>query len=170
MRRGWILAVALLALALPQLVYAQTRTWFGFQVGVRGGDVPPPPVVLRSEPRLVMVDDVYVVDDDRCDDDMFQQSGAWWRMHGGDWYRARSWRGPWYAVDVRYVPRPILVVPERRWKHRHEPWAWAARDDGRYRGHDRDWRDHDRDEHGHDRDHGKHGHGHGKHGHGHDDD
>ena len=33
MRRGWILAVALLALALPQLVHAETQTWFGFQVG-----------------------------------------------------------------------------------------------------------------------------------------
>ena len=62
MRRRWILAVALLALALPQLVHAEMRTWFGFQVGIRGGDVPPPPFVLRSAPRLVVVDDVYMVD------------------------------------------------------------------------------------------------------------
>ncbi len=152
MRRMWIFAVALLALSQAQPLHAESNTWFGFQVGISGGNPPPPQVVFRAEPRTVFVNDVYVVDDERCDDDVFRSDGVWWRLHGGYWFRSATWRGPWLVVDVRRVPERVLVVPARHWKHhpRGGRTVIVVRDG-----------DHDRGRHR--------GHGHG-HGHDHDDD
>ena len=112
---------------------------------------PVPPVAIRTEPRFVMVNDVYVVDDDRCDDDVFRADNLWWRLRGGYWYRAASWRGPWLAVDVRRVPERVLVVPARHWKHH-------PRHDGRMVIVEHDRGRHEGEHHGH-----GHGHGHGDH-------
>ncbi len=109
-----VAAVALSSQAAP--AQAETQTWFGFQVGINGGNAPPP-VVFRSQPRVIVVDDVQVVDDDRCDDDVFRANNTWWRLRGGYWYRSSSWGGPWMSIDVRRVPERVLVVPARHWKH-----------------------------------------------------
>ena len=159
MRRIWIFAATLALLHAAAPLHAQTRTWFGFQVGVGGGNAPPLPVIFRSEPRVIVVNDVQVVDDDRCSDDVFCSDDAWWRLSGGYWYRSRTWRGPWVSVDVRRVPDRVLVLPASHWKHH-------PRHDGRtlvvLRGRDRD------DD---DRDHGRHrGRERGHHHHGHDGD
>jgi hypothetical protein len=149
-RRIWMLAAALTLAGLPQPLHAGTPTWFGFQIGVSGGDAPPP-VAFRGEPHVIVVDDVQVVEDSRCADDMFRADDVWWRLRGGYWYRASSWRGPWLSIDVRRVPRQVLVVPARHWKHR--PYYDSRRvvvreerhDRGRHRGHDRG-RGHERDD------------------------
>ena len=138
MKRLWISVAALLLATHAQPLHAETQTWFGFQVGISGGNAPPP--VFRSEPQVVYVNDVYVVDDDRCRDDVFRADGLWWRMHSGYWYRARSWNGPWVGVDVRRVPERVLVVPARHWKHhpRHSSRTVVVlndHDNGRHRGH-----------------------------------
>ena len=141
MKRLWMIAAALVLMNLAQPLHAETQTWFGFQVGISGGSPAPPPVVFRTEPHYVVVNDVYVVDDDRCDDDMFRADNLWWRLRGGYWYRAASWRGPWMAVDVRRVPERVLVVPARHWKHhpRREGRTVIVvqdrHDNGRHRGH-----------------------------------
>ncbi len=138
MKRHWIFAAALLLVTQAQPLHAETQTWFGFQVGISGGSAPPP--VFRAEPRVVYVSDVYVVDDDRCDDDVFRSDNVWWRMRGGYWYRANTWRGPWVGVDVRRVPERVLVVPASHWKHHPRRSARTVivvndRDNGRHRGH-----------------------------------
>ena len=122
MKRLWIFAATLVILGQAVPLHAETQTWFGFQMGVNGDNAPPPPVVFLSEPRVILVNDVQVVDDDRCDDDVFRSDNMWWRLRGGYWYRAGSWRGPWVGIDVRRVPERVLVVPARNWKHhpRHE--------------------------------------------------
>jgi len=147
MRRLWILAAAFVVLSHAQPLHAETQTWFGFQVGISGGSPPPPVVAFRAEPHYVVVNDVYVVDDDRCDDDVFRADNLWWRLRGGYWYRAASWRGPWVGVDVRRVPERVLVVQARHWKHhpRHDGRTVIV------------VQDHDRDHH---RGHGHDGHGH----------
>jgi len=138
MQRLWILAAALVALALAQPSHAETQTWFGFQVGISGGSPSPPPYMFQREPRVVVVNDVYIVDDDRCSDDVFRHRNRWYRLHGGYWYRASSWRGPWVTVDVRRVPERVLVLPARHWKH-HPRYAKrggiVVRGDDRGRGH-----------------------------------
>lgn len=167
MKRLWMPAamLALLALAVP--LHAETQTWFGFQMGVNGGNAPP--VVFRSQPRVIVVNDVQVVDDSRCDDDVFRADNMWWRLRGGYWYRAGSWRGPWLAVDVRRVPERVLVVPASHWKHyprhdgrnvvvvRNERSRYEHHDNGEHRGWDHGHGNRDK---GHDDGHDDHGHGH----------
>ena len=149
MKQLWIFAATLVLVSQAVPSHAETQTWFGFQIGVNGGNAVPLPVVLRSDPRVIVVNDVQVVDDGRCDDDVFHADNLWWRLRGGYWYRAGSWRGPWMGVDVRRVPERVLVVPERHWKHhpRHEGRSvFVVREDhdrGRHRG-----REHEH-EHGH---------------------
>jgi len=152
MKRVMMIAAALAVMSVAKPLHAETQTWFGFQVGISGGS-PAPPVVFRSEPHAVMVNDVYVVDDPRCGDDMFRADNMYWRMRGGYWYRAVSWRGPWVAVDVRRVPERVLVVPARNWKHhpRYESHTVVVEhehhDNGRHRGegHGHGHGDHDDD-------------------------
>jgi hypothetical protein len=157
MRRLWIFAATLVLFSQAAPLHAETRTWFGFQVGVSGGNAPPP-MVFRSEPHVIVVNDVQVVDDDRCSDDVFRSDSMWWRLRGGYWYRASSWRGPWVGVDVRRVPERVLVVPADHWKHhpRGEGRNVIVVRDGdhdrgrhrgeeRGRGHGRGHRDHDDD-------------------------
>jgi hypothetical protein len=150
MKRLWMIAVALMATSLAQPLHAETQTWFGFNVGISGGS-PAPPVVFRTEPHYVVVNDVDVVDDPRCDDDVFRANSMYWRLRGGYWYRAGSWRGPWVAVDVRRVPERVLVVPASHWKHhpRYEGRTVIV--------------EHDRGRHEGEREHHDHGHHHGDH-------
>jgi hypothetical protein len=130
-RHLWLLVLTMgLAGAAPPL-HAENTTWFGFQVGVSGGNAPPP-VVFRSEPHVIVVSNVEVVE-------------TWWRLRGGYWYRSASWRGPWVSIDVRRVPERVLVVPAEHWKHRPRhggEYAVAGREEGRgrarHRGHDDD--------------------------------
>jgi hypothetical protein len=161
-----MLAAVLVLFVQAAPLHAATQTWFGFQIGVNGGNAPPP--VFRTAPRVIVVNDVQVVDDTRCDDDVFCADHMWWRLRGGYWYRSGSWRGPWYAVDVRRVPERVLVVPARNWKHypRHDERSVVVvhnererydrhdngehRGDDRGRGHKKDHDDHD--DHGHDGD------------------
>jgi hypothetical protein len=118
--RRTVLLLAMLALACAAPTSAETRTYFGFQIGVSNAP-PPPAVVFEREPRVVMIPStrVYMVDDDDVDCDMFQYGRYWYACDDGYWYRARSCEGPFRVVDVRYVPRQIFYVPEKHWKHRH---------------------------------------------------
>ncbi len=121
----------ILAAASPGI--AQT-SW---GVSVNLGNAPPPPVVVvREEPRVVMVpgSTVYVVDDDRYAYDCFRSGVYWYAWNDGYWYRSRAWRGPFTAVESRSVPRAILIVPQKHWKHHpHGGRAGLAK-----RQHDRD--------------------------------
>jgi hypothetical protein len=138
MKPTLILAAALVLLGRAQPSHAETQTWFGFQVGIRGGSPAPPPYSFHDEPRVVIVNDVHVVNDPRCRDDVFRARNAWWRLYQGAWYRSAAWHGPWVMVDVRRVPESILVVPARHWKHhprhRHRD-VLVVRDHDRGRGH-----------------------------------
>ena len=150
----WLAAVAVALSSQAAPVRAEAQTWFGFQVGVNGGNAPPP-VMFRNQPRVIVVDDVQVVDDARCDDDVFRANNTWWRLRSGYWYRSSSWGGPWMSIDVRRVPERVLVVPARHWKHhpRHggrNVIVVRERDGERGRqgrhGRDRDRKHHDHDD------------------------
>ena len=122
MRKPIIAAVAVLAIAAVAGVTApgHAETYFGFNIGISNAP-PPPRVMFRSAPRVILVPETraYVIDDSYGDPgyDMFQADGYWYVVDDGYWYRARSYRGPYRVIDVRYVPRRVLTVPERRWRH-----------------------------------------------------
>lgn len=128
------LAVLTVALAWASVAGAQTRTYFGFSIGLN--DAPPPPRIYAYEPAPMQVipgTSVYVVNTD-SDYDMFRYGPYFYVMNDGYWYRARRYGGPFYAIDVRRVPEPILALPASHWRHRD--W-WNA--NSNWRG--RDWRD-----------------------------
>ena len=149
------------ALALALAAPASAETYFGFHIGI--GNAPPPPtVVFRHEPEVVFVRTagVYVVDSP-YDCDMFRYGAYYYISDNGYWYRARSYRGPFRVIDVRYVPRPVFHVPARHWK-RHWRNNHVAHWD-----HDRGYRSYrsDRGDRADRGEHGRHkkGRGHGDH-------
>ena len=156
--KRYAIGLTVLALSIAASASAETRTYFGFQIGI--GNAPPPPVVVFHGPPPVYCEPetrVYVVRSDYDHDrDVFRYGNNWYMCNDGYWYRARSYRGPFMVCDVRSVPRPIFYVPQHRWRHYpHSLVSWKeARGHGRK--HD-GWKSRD-----HGRDHGR-GNGNGKH-------
>jgi hypothetical protein len=111
---------ALLGLALAGPALAATSV----SVNIGIGSAPPPPVVVyREQPPWTFVPErrVYVVDDDRCDYDLFRVGTYLYIYNDGWWYRARSHRGPFVAIEERRVPESIFLLPEGRYRWRHHP-------------------------------------------------
>jgi hypothetical protein len=148
--------VALMGLASARAASADVH------VQLQIGDAPPPPhVVFVREPHVVYVPEerVYVVDDPYAGDhDYFRYGTSWYVFTDGYWYRAASWRGPFFVVEPRYVPTAIYHVPPGHWKHRA---VWMPPGQAKKMAH----AEYDNDDNEGDHDHG-HGHEHG-HGHGH---
>ena len=107
-----------LALGLLVPFVAQAATSVGVNISI--GNAPPPPVVVvREEPHVVLVPNssVYVCNDRRVGYDSFRYGVFWYVYNDGYWYRARRWGGPYRAIEVRSVPRAVMVVPARHWRH-----------------------------------------------------
>ena len=94
------------------------------------------------------------------DDEVFFYNGWYWCRRPNGWFRARTPRAPFLFIDRGRVPRPLMRVPEGRYRN------WRREDHREWREHRRDERREDRREEGrgeHGR--GEHGHeGHGRHG------
>ena len=126
MRRSVMFGCALCAaLLVPQT--ASSRLYYGFTVGVLRAP-PPPAIRMFREPRTVLTGDamVYMANDPalRLDGDLFRYGQYWFVYSKGYWYRARAHRGPYAVIDVLKVPRAIIGVPRKMWKH--HPLAMAA--------------------------------------------
>ncbi len=111
-----------------------------------------PRVVFEDEPDIVVIPGtrVYRVLDD--DYDIYRCGRYWYYNYDDDWYRARSYRGPWFYVGYRGVPRQVGYAPfyyHRHWREfRHERGYVNPHDRGyfiprgRGRGGEGDWRHH----------------------------
>lgn len=179
----WTLGLAALVVAASTTVAmpakAGTSVDVQIQVGdrYRGGEV-----VFRSEPDVVVVPStrVYFVRD--YNHDVYRYGSYWYFVDRDHWYRAHSWRGPFYHVRYSSVPRPICTVPvqyRRHWKQPGPPPHAVAK--GYYKDKDRHGYDkhdynHDRNDRANSRDRDEdreayngngnnNGHSHGKHGH-----
>ena len=118
---------AFFALLLAAPAFAET--YFGFNIGIN--NAPPPPRVRFFQPppvEIVPNTSVYVVENP-YGYDMFQYGGFFYVSNGGYWYRAHSYRGPFVAVDARYVPRAIYSVPPGHWRH-----DWRNNENAGYEG------------------------------------
>jgi len=116
MRRFALLLGMAQLMALPLAAHAET--YMGFRVGTLNAP-PPPPLAFNQLPATTVVpgSSVYVVNDSRCTVDVFRYNVYWYAYRDGYWYRCRSHRGPFTVVDVRNVPKPVLSVPARHWRH-----------------------------------------------------
>jgi len=160
MKRLIGLSTLALAALLATGAGAQTRTYFGFQIGVT--NAPPHRFAYMPSPDLYYEPSsrVYVVENGYDDWDMFRYGSSWYACDGDYWYRANSYRGPFYVCDVRVVPRAIFYVPRDHWRRYPRPLAtWRNRghggdryvvrdrgqyDDRRWSGRDVSWRSNDR--------------------------
>ena len=119
MKRVEVFACAVCAVLLSSSV-ASSGTYYGFTEGI--ANAPRPPLIRATrEPHALLSGDamVYVVDDSglRFDGDLFHYGQYWFAYTRGYWYRARSHRGPYAVIEVRRVPRAIIGVPRKMWKH-----------------------------------------------------
>ena len=78
---------------------------------------PPPAVEFKKEPEVILIPQsrVYYVPDLKYD--LFRYGRYWYINNDGNWYRARSYRGPFNSVGFTRVPRSIARVPSKYHKH-----------------------------------------------------
>ena len=113
-----MMALALLTVAAcaPQAAIG-SRSYLGFSIDISSAP-PPPRILVMEQPAMERVPSTsvfYVVNDPGYD--LFRYGETWYVLSGGFWYRASSYSGPYTVIDVRRVPRAILTVPARHWKH-----------------------------------------------------
>ena len=79
-------------------------------------NVGPPPIVFPTPPRLVVVPDTRVYYAPEAGINLFVYDGRYYSFHDGAWFRATSHRGPWVAVPIARVPRPVRGVPAQYYR------------------------------------------------------
>ena len=126
-----------------------------------GVNIVPPAIAFDAPPRLVVVPGVphvhYAPD---VSVNYFTYDDAYYTYDDGNWFVAHTDRGPWSYVERRYVPAPVLRVPNRY--YRAPPRLvggghWKGHGHRSYK-HESSWHG---DNHGRGKKHG-HGKGHGK--------
>ena len=107
-------------LILPFMTYpALGIAGVDINVGVNLGlPPPPPPFVMHAPPPVVVVPNTYVYYIPDAQVDIFFYHGHWYRPHGGRWYRANGYNGPWTYIERERVPVAIHHLPPN---YRHIP-------------------------------------------------
>ncbi len=131
---GWagILVVAA-GIAMPAGAHAQSVSLGvqtnNLQLGINLGPTPPPLAVVPAPAVAVPGPPVYYAPG--LPYNYFVYRNVYYLFRDARWFRARHYGGPWVAIAIAQVPRPILAVPvdfyrERpaRWA-RHGPPPWA---------------------------------------------
>jgi len=138
MRRGLLLGGMLLTVAglVPAPAAARTDVHIGINLG--------------APPQLVVVPGTPVYYAPAVPYNYFFYGGQYYLFHQGAWLFAPTHNGPWSAIAVEYVPRPILSVPvpyyrapPPHWKKhgRHGPPPWAPAWGHRKKWKGKDWDD-----------------------------
>lgn len=119
---------------------------------------PPPPVVLASppppsvsvdisigtRPTLAVVPGSAVYYAPHVAYNYFAYGGRFYVYQNDVWLSARAYNGPWTAIALERVPRPVLGVPVQyykappgHWKKKHGPPPWAqAKGHAKTKGYD----------------------------------
>ncbi len=130
-------------------------------------NIPLPGLVISAPPAMIVIPGTYVYYPPDVEVDIFFYHGYWYRPHGGAWYIANGYNGPWRAVGPGRVPHALIDLPPG---HRHIPPGHERMPYGQVKKNwrtwekERHWDEHERGEHeGHGQGHGR-GHGEGRHG------
>jgi hypothetical protein len=126
-----LLLVELLTIASP----APAEVSINVNIG------PPPPIVVTAPPPVVVVPAVPLVQYvPTLRADVFRFDTDWYYWHGGHWFVAPSYQGPWTHVLVSKLPRPIRLVPAQYYKippgHLKKMAGPPGHAKGRGKGHD----------------------------------
>ena len=91
-----------------------------------------PPVIIQTPPQLVVVPGTPVYYAPGVNFNYFAYGGQYYVFHGGEWFYATAYSGPWGYIALEHVPQPVLAVPvpyykvpPGHWK-RHGPPPWAG--------------------------------------------
>jgi len=123
----WLLC---LTVAFPLLGSARRAMASDVSISLSIGDrYHGPDLIFDSAPTVVVVRGhrgvYYVQDSDR---DIYRYGHIWYMNYEGDWYRASSYRGPWFFVGYRSVPQNVYSVPvqyRRGWSdYRDSHYNW----------------------------------------------
>jgi hypothetical protein len=79
---------------------------------------PPPPLVIPAPPPVYVIPDTYAYFAPDVETDLFFYGGFWYRPHGGHWYRASHYGGPWGFIVLKNVPGVLIKLPPG---YRHVP-------------------------------------------------
>ena len=110
----------------------------------------PPPVVIQSPPPMAVIPGTYVYIAPDISVDILFYRGHWYRPHGGHWFRASSYNGPWVHAVPSKVPRAILELPPRyhslppglqRIPFKHVKGSWKQWEKEKHWHHDKGWRE-----------------------------
>jgi hypothetical protein len=80
----------------------------------------PPPLVVVPETPVMYAPGVGV--------NYFFYGGEYFVFSNGAWYVSAGHNGPWMALAPEFVPRPILAVPVRYYRHVPGEWRHAKRE------------------------------------------
>ena len=153
-----VFAVLLLLVSAQRPAQAEVNVGVGVSVGL-------PVFALPAPPQLVVIPGTYAYYVADVDVDIIFYQGRWYRPHGGRWYWARGYNGPWVIAGSRHVPASLYRLPrdyrrgviyaripyydlnrnwrswerDRYWEHQHDWWR-KGRDEYRHQ-HGRDWDD-----------------------------
>jgi len=117
---AWAVIALVVVCATSCAPYSQMggTTYLGFSVGI--SNAPPPPVLVLAGPSsftVALEQGVYTAADPGADCDVFMYSSQYYMYYSGYWYVSVRSEGPYRAIDVHRVPRPVLNVPPGHWRH-----------------------------------------------------
>ena len=120
-----ILAMTAIGVRLPGAAAAQSVS-IGVQtdslhLGINLGPTPPPLVVVPGPLATAPGPPVYYAPN--LPYNYFVYRNAYYLYREGRWFRAHRYNGPWRAIAIAQVPRPILVVPVDRYRDRPVRWV-----------------------------------------------
>ncbi len=80
----------------------------GVNVGIT---IPLPGLMIPAPPAMVIVPGTNVYYPPDVGADIFFYHDHWYRPYGGHWFIAAGYNGPWGAIGIGRVPRPLLSIP-----------------------------------------------------------
>jgi hypothetical protein len=114
----WPICIAGLAAACSLAAATPVRAGTSVDIQLHVGDrYPGGDIVFHREPDVVVVprSHVYYVQD--YDYDIYRYRNNWYYCDGVNWYRAGSYRGPFFFIRYTTVPKAVYTVPAQYRRH-----------------------------------------------------
>jgi hypothetical protein len=86
------------------MALASASVWAGVDINVNVGIPLPPPIEVEASPAMVFLTEPGVYVAVGVPYDLFFIGGRYYYSHGGYWYGARGYGGPWVHVGGRSIP------------------------------------------------------------------
>jgi hypothetical protein len=116
--KRWTVCMAGLAAVCSIAAASPSRAGTSVDIQLHVGDrYPGTNIVFRHEPDIVVVPSSRVYYVRNYDYDLYRYGSNWYYCDGVNWYRARSYRGPFLFINYKSVPKAVQTVPARYRRH-----------------------------------------------------